>query len=156
MSAKRRQEAIARFSVPLSQTAGAPSASQATQAPAPATQSTQGKRPVRATRPARSVAVPQDAGSDSDDEYNPFGEAATSEAGPDPDVESEPEPEYVTRDSSDNPRVMLISLKAVSPLHFLLSPVMRYSFPDLGCPRSELDWYAAPRLFHFKNVLTTP
>lgn len=99
MSARRRQEAIERFSVPLpSQDAGTAEAPGGTQRRA--------SRNGSASRtPSTSKAAGSGAASDSEDDYTPAGEPASET--------DDEEFEGVVPEESGNPRVMLISLKAV-------------------------------------------
>ncbi|KAH6913909.1 SNF2 family N-terminal domain-containing protein [Coprinopsis sp. MPI-PUGE-AT-0042] len=112
MSAKRRQEAIARFSVPVTLGPAAKASSQSTQRTS--SQATQNGRPRRSTRRASAMSVVADDG-DSGDEYNPGDEDSDQDDFEKDDFADDVDLEMLNeRDRSDdvNPRVMLISLKA--------------------------------------------
>ena len=90
MSARRRQEAIAKFSVPIKSSSGN------------AKNSTRGRRSSHKSSRSRRSLAEEDAG-DSDDDYMSGDENA--------DDAMDEHDSFDT--SGDNPRVMLISLKAV-------------------------------------------
>ncbi|KAG2015673.1 DNA repair protein RAD5, variant 2 [Coprinopsis cinerea AmutBmut pab1-1] len=114
MSAKRRQEAIARFSVPV--TASSKDTNPAAEQAPPEADNGRPRRTTRRKSAPTSFAVDAAFG-DSDDDYNPMSQSSDVDDFDDNDMgDVEPEPLLDTGRDESNPRVMLISLKAVYSL----------------------------------------
>ncbi|EAU91423.2 hypothetical protein CC1G_01912 [Coprinopsis cinerea okayama7 len=110
MSAKRRQEAIARFSVPV--TASSKDTNPAAEQAPPEADNGRPRRTTRRKSAPTSFAVDAAFG-DSDDDYNPMSQSSDVDDFDDNDMgDVEPEPLLDTGRDESNPRVMLISLKA--------------------------------------------
>lgn len=136
MSARRRQEAIEKFSVPLKK---APQHEPTPTAPASSSRLNALRRTSSRRSSTRKVSYATGEGSDSDDDFMPVENDSTDEE--DKDLEKDMADDDIDLSASvdgGNPRVMLISLKAVcdprtqSLLRCVLSMIV-------GCPRLEFD-----------------
>ena len=127
MSAKRRGDAISSFSVPLEREKSVPQ-----------------RRSDRNERPTTRDDDPCDSDSividdDDDDDDNDFMEKVFGKKSDPKGKGKATDARSVSADGDENPRVMLLSLKAVCPFQNNQNILIVYKI--LGCSWFELDWY---------------